>query len=607
MKKISLSLSLILLVFLALPAIAEANIEISGHYNFVFDQFIEEDGQDLYSMNGIPGAVFGVGGWKQSTSEEAPNQFESVLDLEMNAQLNNAISLDASFVSLHDEFLGSPIASEKTRGSQAQTVRDNEPLRLKELDLNAETGFGQVTITNSFNYDFNDRVLTTQFDNDGGALNPYGQGVLVQTDMFGVDTQGFLFQTSESSGSDIIVDEDDRLEQADKLVYGADFEKNLANGEVGVLAVYTHDRESSIEEGFKIGNDIGHLAVNTEYSLTNSIDLHGEFITAQYGSGVDEVMNFENTGWAADSIDLGDKEDTEVIEVGATADPIPGLEISGVYQDVGQDYTPVLGASQRNDSWLGAANFDADEDGTGYHKGYSLSATYMLPVMYRPILSLDFFDYENTRSALLDDDLDENTNEQEAKAGIEVDRGVWDVETSYRYKNKTGDSDLVYNDINLNFGYNLITSNRYNLGLNTDLNYYTGDDNDEDQNFSTEMRAMIGLDGDYNLNDSVDLTASYDFGYAREDNDLFDGSARQNLVKLGANYQITEHTSFDLLYKYDNYNVDRIAEADKIKESDNKKEDEHMWYDGAESWEDRNAHYDGYTTHQVRATFGVSF
>ncbi|MBM7555688.1 autotransporter [Halanaerobacter jeridensis] len=650
MKKISFLLSLVLVLALAAPSFA-ADVEFSGASYFIFDEFTEIDGKQEYSMNGNTN-IFGTGDWKKSTTDN-PNdnreKFQNKLVLNMTANVNQNLKVDMGFESLVDEFIGYPNGTGATRVQEAPTVRDNPPVRLKDLKVTADTEEAKIVVTNNFNYNFNSRVLATQFEDNWGEMNPYGEGVLVETDLAGVATKGFVFQATEtttgpasSAGDDIIVDNNDRMKAADNLVYGADFKKELDRGKVGALIVNTHDKstDENTSSDFDQDKDILRAAVNGEYRINDMITINGEVITAQYGDDVTKVINVLNTPYPADdddnpndaNFDVGNKEDTEILEVGTKLNPMPGLEVNLGYKDVGEDYIATVGADHSMDSWYGDASFNAG-DGTGYDKGFSLSTNYQLPVLLTPTATLEFTDYDQTRSAFNDN---EDTNEQEIEASIATSQGPWSAEASYRIKEETnsgadyvvGDDntaaerDIVYNDFNINGSYKVIDSEKLTTNLHGDLNYYVGDDETINQNFSTEKRVKVGAGNTYKLNDKVTLTGSYDYGYATEDNDVFeDASGRQHLVKLGASYKVSENTTFDVLYKYDNYNLDRkVTDADALVNSVYKKEAEHQWYDGGESWEHSGyawnngptiknvaPTYSGYTTHEVKATLTVNF
>ena len=636
MKKLSFLLSLVLVLAIAAPSFA-ADIEFSGASYFIFDEFTEIDGKQFYSMNGNTN-IFGTGDWKASTTDN-PNdnreKFQNKLVLNMTANVNKNLKVDMGFESLVDEFIGYPNGRGSTRVQEAPTVRDNPPVLLKDLKVTADTEAAKIVVTNNFNYNFNNRVLATQFEDNWGEMNPYGEGMLVETDLAGVKTKGFLFQATASDpgpvspDDDIIVEDNDGVSKsADKLVYGADFKKELDKGKVGAMVVNTHDKSSdeNTSSDFDQDKDVLRAAVNGEYRINDMITVNGELITAQYGDDMTEVINVRNSPWAPKTLDIGNKEDTEILEVGTKLNPMPGLEINLGYTDVGEDYVAVVGADHDMDSWYGNASFNA-ADGTGYDKGFSLSTSYQLPVLLTPTATLEMTDYDQTRSAANDN---EDTNEQEIKTSIAASQGPWSAEASYRIKEETNsgkdsldERDIVYNDLNINGSYKVIDSEKLTTNLRGDLNYYVGDDETIDQNFSTEKRVKLGAGNTYKLNDKVTLTGSYDYGYATEDNDVFeDASGRQHLVKLGASYKVSENTTFDIMYKYDNYNLDRAVTADALVNSVYKKEAEHHWYDGGESWEhetdaynwhsgptvrDIAPNYTGYTTHEVKATLTVNF
>ncbi|MGM0369312.1 MAG: hypothetical protein ACQEP9_02685 [Bacillota bacterium] len=650
MKKISFLLSLIIVLFLTAPTFA-ADVEFSGTSYFVFDEFVETDGKQWYSMNGNTN-IFGTGDWKKSTSDNMNDNretFQNEMLLDMTANVNQNLKIDMGFESLIDEFTGYPNGTEETRVQEAPTVRDNSPIRLEELTVTADTELAEIEVTNSFNHNFNPRILATQFEDNDGDRNPYGEGLLLKTDLYGVKTKGFLFQATaidddddSSDDDDIIVDNDDRAISADKLIYGAQFNKDLNKGEIGGLVVNTHDKDSetnydgygNTKDGFEKDKDILRAAVNGKYIVNNMLTVSGEVITAQYGDDVENVINAHNEPSASRTIDVGNKEDTEIVDVEAKTYPMPGLEVNLGYKDVGEDYVAVIGADQDKDSWLGDKSFDA-VDGTGYDKGFSLETNYQMPIMLNPTATLELSDYDQTRTGYDTNEQDyndnEDTNEQEIEAGIETEQGSWSAEASYRIKEETNsgsgtvdEKDIVYNDLNINGKYKLIDSENLTTKLNGDLNYYVGDDEAIDQNFSTEKRIKLGTGNTYELNDKINLKGSYNFGYATEDNDVFENAnGRQHLIKLGASYKISQDTTFDVMYKYDNYNLDRAVTADELEDSVYKKEDDHHWYDGGESWQhgpeedqwdsewpyikDVAPDYTGYTTHEIKATLTVDF
>ena len=117
MKKLSLLLSLVLVLAIAAPTFAAADIEFNGATYFIFDEFTEIDGKQWYSMNGNTN-IFGTGDWKQSTTDN-PNdnreKFQNKLVLNMTANVNENLKVDMGFESLVDEFIGYPNGTGATR------------------------------------------------------------------------------------------------------------------------------------------------------------------------------------------------------------------------------------------------------------------------------------------------------------------------------------------------------------------------------------------------------------------------------------------------------------------------------------------------------------
>jgi len=640
MKKVSILLILVMVLTFAVTTTALASVNFNGAMYFIFDEFTEVDGKQFYSMNGNTN-IFGTGDWKQSTTDNGNDnreKFQNKLLLNMTANISSNITADVSFESLVDEFLGYPNGTGVTRGQETPTVRDNNPVLLKDLTVTADTEDAKIVVTNNFNYDFNPRVLATQFEDNWGDLTPYGEGILVETELSDVGTRAFIFQTSESEtgtasadGDDIIIEANDGVSRpADKIVYGADFKKGFANGSAGLLLVNTHDKgtdtnfddDYNTTEDYDLDKDILRLALNGEYRIGHRIFLDGEFITANYGDDVTEVVNARNTPWAPPTHEIDRDGDTNVVEVGAKFIPLPDSQIKLSYTNVGEDYVAAVGADHSIDSWLGNSSFSF-EDGTGYNKGFAVEGSYLLPVRLYPTARLEYSDYDKTLTAKNEN---EDTNEKETKLTLEASRGPWAAETSYRTKSMTNsgsgtveETDITYNDFNINGSYTVIENEKLTTNLRGDLNYYTGDDETIDQNFSTENRIKLGVGNTYVLNDKVTLTGSYDLGYATENNDVFeDANGRQHLIKLGTSYQVSANTTFDILYKYDNYDLNRPENitTDALVNSVYKKEAEHQWYDGGESWEHGSDHwvakwvapgYDGYTTHEIKATFTVNF
>jgi len=647
MKKVSILLILVMVMTFAVTTSALASVNFNGSMYFIFDEFTEVDGKQFYSMNGNTN-IFGTGDWKQSTTDNGNDnreKFQNKLILNMSANISSNITADVSFESLVDEFLGLQNGAGVTRVQEAPTVRDNPPVLLKDLTVTADTDDAKIVVTNNFNYNFNPRVLATQFEDNWGEMTPYGEGILVETELSDIATRAFVFQASESEtgtasadGDDIIIEANDGVSKpADKIVYGADFKKSFDNGDLGVLLVNSHDKNTDINydgnggenPNFDLDKDIFRAALNGKFKIGNRIIVNGEFITANYGDDVTEVVNSRNTPWAPKTHEVDKDGDTNVIEIGTKLMPVPDSQVSLTYTNVGEDYVAAVGADHSMDSWLGNASFSF-EDGTGYDKGFALKGSYLLPVALYPTARLEYTDYDQTRSALGDN---EDSNEREAKLTLEASRGPWVAEVSYRNKSVTNsgddyvaddpatvaETDLVYNDFNINGSYKIIEREKLTTSLRGDLNYYTGDDETINQNFSTETRIKVGVGNTYVLNDKVTLTGSYDLGYATENNDVFkDATGRQHLIKLGTSYKVSDNTTFDILYKYDNYDLNRPENitADALVNSVYKKEAEHQWYDGGESWEHNSGHwvtkyvtpgYDGYTTHEIKATFTVNF
>jgi len=627
MKKVSILLILVMVMTFAVTTSALASVNFNGSMYFIFDEFTEVDGKQFYSMNGNTN-IFGTGDWKQSTTDNGNDnreKFQNKLILNMSANISSNITADVSFESLVDEFLGLQNGAGVTRVQEQTTVRDNNPVLLRDLTVTADTDDAKFVVTNNFNYNFNPRVLATQFEDNWGEMNPYGEGILVETELSDIGTRAFIFQVSENVGSkDIIVESNDGVTRsADYIVYGSEFKKSFNKGNLGLLLVNTHDKDTdtnfdgnnNTKAAYDQDNDVIRAAINGEYRLTDRLFINGEVITASYGDDVNEIYNIQNVSWRESTHNIDNKEDTTVFEFGTKYMPIPDSQIALTYTNVGEDYVAVLGADQDMDSWFGNASFSA-QDGIGYNKGFTLEGSYLLPLPLYPTARLEYTDYEKTRSAFNEN---EDTNEKEAKLTLEASRGPWAIETSYRNKNITNSGsgtveklDKVFNDFNINGSYKIIEREKLTTSLRGDLNYYTGSNELDDLNFSTETRIKLGVANTYVLNDRVTLTGSYDYGYATENNDVFeDANGRQHLIKLGTSYKMSDNTTFDVLYKYDNYDLNRPDDitAEALEVSVYEKEAEHQWYDGGESWQhgSSNPDYNGYTTHEIKATFTVNF
>lgn len=625
MRKICLLFSLVLVLVLAVPAAAGSNVEFSGDVNFMFWEFTEVDGKADYSMNGIPGAVFGIGGWKQDTSDNNVNRerLQTNLNLNMKATVDNIVTVDASLLGLHEEMNMDYNGTDKTYSQGAPTPQDNEALRLGNLTITAKPDFGEVIITNNFNYNFNNKVLASQFRDDWGDMVPYGEGVLVKNKVAGVDAQSFLYKTEINDDPEQGVDYPAPGLDIKQMVYGIDLKRDIPMGKVGALLVRTYDERADEDTGDgTYDKDLhnNHIAVTGELSPVDMLTINGEFITAMYGEDVDTIYNTVPS-WDADkpgTIDLsaeGAKEDTNVIEVGATLTPIAGLEITGTYKDVGEDYVAVQNNSHKRQSWLGDESFGSGQifnykEGIGYEKGFKIDGSYMLPVALMPQITGMYTEYDETRSHL-NDGVDDSVSI--AKVGTDVSGGAWETKTYYRWKNDQDageDKGKLFNEINVNGSYTVLDTEPTELNLTGELSYYTGDDEEveEDKNFSQETRVRVGTNGSYKLNNKTNLTASYDFGVVREDSDLLTGSAMQNLVKTGVNYKVSPNTTLKVNYQFDSYQLKDVNDDDdNFAEAMEKKEADHVWYDGDEEWGSRDASYEGYTTHSVKATYNVSF
>ncbi|TDT70462.1 hypothetical protein EV215_1007 [Hypnocyclicus thermotrophus] len=621
---------------------AAAQIDMSGSLQFFFDEFREINGNKWYSMNGN-GNIFGTGDWKQSTNDnwnDNRDKFQAILNLNSNVKLNENTNINLGFETIIDELIGQANGSGITYGQEFATVRDNSPLIIKDITLTTNTDIGKFTLTNNFNFDFNKRVLAMQLEDNWGEPLPYGEGVLLENDdVYGFTTKTFMFQASEApssiDGKDVTTNTASNLTQNDlkstKLVYGFDVKKDFGLGNIGVLAVNVHDKSSEIS-GSNFGKDLDtlRLAVNGEFAPIDLVSIKGEYIIANYGKDVTSVMN--TTGqvipWITDSYDLSGvdaKKDNTIVDATVVVTPFDDLEVSVGYKNVGEDYTAVLGNSQRHDSWLGNASF-AYEDGTGYEKGYNGKIVYTLPFDLIVKTTVDYTNYDKTRSALNDN---EDTNETQLLGKVEINEDKWGVAGSYRRLVKTNsgkdvsnggveETDILYNDYNVNARYALVQGAKLNTNINVDVNYYTGDDNTISQNFSNEQRIKVGTSSDYKMNDKTTLYGSYNFGYATENNDVIkDAYGRQYLIKTGIKYVVNDVT-FDLMYKYDNYKLNREASKTELENSVYKKEVSHVWYDGLESWSHSGSDwenwmwdvaddYSGYITHELKASITVAF
>lgn len=622
----------------SLITVAETVVETHGSLSFTLDQFKEMDGNPWYSMNG---EVFGQGDHKESTTDNMNDNREksqASLDLFSDIKINEKIKLHLGFNTMVDELIGKINGSEESAVQEYSTVKDNPAITLKDITAEIATGAGKITLTNNFNYHFNSRVLTTQLDDNNGEPISYGEGLLVEKDLYGYKTKAFAFQSTykevdPNSGTQLTNGQNDITNSTgtgDKLIYGAEINKEYSKGKISALVIQDYDKTTEVQ-GDTFGKDLSnsYYSIGGELTPFEYIKFKGEFIGLSYGQDTTQVLNsFGQASWDLGYYDIsgiGAKDDTNILETSAIITPTPNLEIALSYKNVGEDYIAVLGNSQRMDSWLGKASFDYS-DGTGYENGYSAKISYILPIDLLTKTTLNYTDYDLTRSALNDF---EDTNEKEVKGTVITSGNKWKSEASYRRKEKTNsgsgtvsETDTVYNDYNLNGEYAILNKGYLKSKVNMDLNYYTGDDNTLNQNFSNEKRVIMGSTTTYDLNKSVSLMGSYRFGYATEDNDVVhDGKAIQSLIKLGVLYKITDDIAFDLLYKYDNYRLNIDATAQEMTDSIHKKEKEHQWYDGSETWEHAGSYawdnwpntsiiaenYDGYNTHQFKASLTIRF
>lgn len=631
MKK---SIALAFMLF-SLVAVAETSIKFNGSLELGLDQFKEADGKQWYSMNGD---VFGTGDWKQSTNDnwnDNREKAQAILNLNSEIKVSDKVKINIGFESMVDELIGKANGSGETAVQEFSTVRDNQPVILKDITAEIDTDLAKFTITNNFNYNFNNRVLATQFEDNSGEPLPYGEGILAEKDVKGIKTKAFLYQATEyavtpNTGVLLVNGQNDiiQAENADKMVYGIDMKKDFSRGKIGVLAINEHDK-SSEESGdnFNKKLDTLRVALNGELELTGKLSLKGEYITAQYGSDVTAELNtFGQVSYDEPTYDLSAvdaKKDTNLMDLSATYNATDNLQIVMGYKNVGEDYTAVLGNSQRMDSWLGDASFNYI-GGKGYENGMNAKVEYTLPTNLLVKTSFEYKNYDQTRTAL---NSDEDTNNNEMIGKVQITQDKWKTEASYRKTASTNsgsgssvsETDLVYDDMNANGEISIFDNGKVKAKVNADLNYYIGTDNTLKQNFSNEMRVKAGTTVSYKMSDKTSVTGAYSFGYATENNDVInDGSAIQNLFKLGIKYDVSSDVAVNLMYKYDNYAYDVVATANELTNSVHKKEAEHQWYDGLESWDhsgvnwdawrqDLASSYKGYATHEIKASVIVRF
>ena len=629
------SVTLAFMLF-SLVAAAQSEIKMNGSLEFFMDQTKEMDGKAAYSMNGD---VFGTGDWKQATYDnwnDNRDKMQAILNLGSEIKVNDKVKLNIGLETMYDELIGRVNGSGETAVQELPTVRDNAPLVLKDITAEINSDFAKFTITNNFNYDFNNRVLAMQLEDNWGEPIPYGEGILAEKEIKEIKAKAFMFQGSKDRSKNTKALETNLQDmlQADakntKMVYGVDMKKEFSKGKMGVLLVNEHDKASGkktdIDNTVTSDKDLDTLrvAVNGKFDLTSNISLRGEFITAQYGKDVTEVLNsYNGTKYNVDGL----KDSANVLDFGLDYNITDNLQVTVGYKDIGEGYTAVLGNSQRNESWLGDKSF-AFEDGTGYEKGLNTKISYTLPTNLLIKTSLEAKRYDLTRTAF---NASEDTVEQEIKGMGQIigDNDKWKAEASYRQRlldNKgTGTvakTDLAFDDVNANGEIVVYDNGNLKAKVTGDLNYYAGQDYIAKANFSKETRVKVGTSVDYKVSDKVSLKGAYSFGHATEDNDIIkDASATQNLLTMGLKYQVTGDVAFDVAYKYDNYKYDVNATTANLTNSSNKKEAKHQWYNGLESW-DNNAttyaaeggwrgtlvqNYKGYETHQLKASVVVKF
>lgn len=631
----------------SLVAAAQSEIKMSGALEFGLDQTVEMDGKTAYSMNGD---VFGTGDWKQSTTDN-PNdnrdKFQAILNLNSEIKVNDKVKLNIGFESMIDELIGKVNGIGATAGQEFATVNDNLPLILKDITAEVNSDFAKITLTNNFNFDFNKRVLAMQFEDNGGEPIAYGEGILAEKEIKDIKTKAFMYQATKgfvAPTTQTFVTTPSNTTQAatgiiaDKVVFGIDMKKDFAKGKIGVLAINEHDNSSDVKTqltgatstNFDKKLDIHRVAVNGEVDITSKLSLKGEFIRAQYGKDVTKVLNtLGQVSWEPEEYDFsaaGAKDDCNLIDVSATFNATDNLQVAVGYKNVGEDYTAVLGNSQKKDSWLGDASFNYDDGnyGKGYEKGLNAKVSYTLPTNLLIKTTLEAKNYDLTRSEL---NTNKDVNEQEIKGKVQVTEGKWKTEASYRKRIFTKDTntgiytktDLAFDDMNANGEVTIYDNGSIKANVTGDLNYYIGNDNVINKNFSTETKVKVGTNATYTMSDKLSFTGAYSFGYATEDNDIIkNGSATQNMLTMGLKYKVTGDVAFDLGYKYDNYKYDVTATAAQLTNSMYKKEYEHQWYDGLERWDHYGSEwagwkntiptsFKGYITHQLKASVVVKF
>ena len=139
----------------SLVAAAQSEIKMNGSLEFFMDQTKEMDGKAAYSMNGD---VFGTRDWKQATYDnwnDNRDKMQAILNLGSEIKVNDKVKLNIGFETMYDELIGRVNGSGETAVQELPTVRDNAPIVLKDITAEIDTDFAKLTLTNNFNYDFN--------------------------------------------------------------------------------------------------------------------------------------------------------------------------------------------------------------------------------------------------------------------------------------------------------------------------------------------------------------------------------------------------------------------------------------------------------------------
>lgn len=628
-KKIFLAVAFLAI---SLLSFSETKLTLGGDASFNYRQFSEKDGLANYSMNGH---VFGIGDWKESTSDSNTNQFYSQLNLNLKAVVNKKIVVEATLEPLKDYLDGANNGDATTFSHQhLLTVRDNPKLMLRDLTITANDDLATMIITNNFNYNFNNRVLSTQFDDAWAEMIPYGEGILVKTDkIFNTNTQAFVYQVNVNKtdkGTTYAAGDAQKGLDIQQMVYGVDVKNRLRYLGINteVLAIRTHDRKSDIAGAdFHKKLDNTHISLKGKIKPIKMITLNGEYIKAYYGKDVKTIYKTTGPTWDTEAAGYAvgtDKErkDTSIVELGATLKPIKDLKVTGTYRNVGEDYIAVDGNGHNMDWWGGDDSFGDGQqfdvfDGVGYEKGIKVNADYKIPFMFTPKLSAYYTDYAKTRSHL--DQVDNIKDDEETILGSSLNFNIFNIQTgvSYKYKkdlNSETSLDVNQNDFNVNGKYNLIKGKSLTLNINGSANIYKVDDQkfkdtNAKKNIANEFRVKAGADATYKMSRKISFIGNYTFGAAEDKNDLIDGIANQNMIKTSVQYKVTSTATLNLYYKYDVYSFDVVEKqkggwADSFSEG---KDVGHLWYDGQESWQGRDASYKGYTTNEIGTSMNIKF